>query len=39
MVNDTAVAVEVEPTVELAIREGQLEEVKLNEIRRLIREN
>jgi hypothetical protein len=39
MVNETRVAMEVEPTLEAKIREGQLEDAKLKEIRQLIREN
>jgi hypothetical protein len=39
MVNDTIVEVEVEPTLEAEIRNGQLEDAKLKEIRHLIREN
>jgi hypothetical protein len=38
-VNDAAVAMEVEPTLEAEIREGQLEEAKLKEIRQLIKDN
>jgi hypothetical protein len=33
MVNETTVAMEVEPTLEAEIREGQLEDAKLKEIR------
>jgi hypothetical protein len=33
MVNDVVVVVEVEPMLEEEIRNGQLEDVKLNEIR------
>jgi hypothetical protein len=36
MVNETRVAMEVEPTLEVEIREGQLEDAKLKEIRQLI---
>jgi hypothetical protein len=32
IVNDAAVTMEVEPTLEVEIREGQLEDVKLKEI-------
>jgi hypothetical protein len=39
MVNEAKVAMEVEPTLEVEIREGQLEEAKLKEIRQLIRDN
>jgi hypothetical protein len=39
MVNDIIVAVELEPTLESEIREGQLEDPKLMEIRQLIRDN
>jgi hypothetical protein len=39
MVNDLAVAMEVEPTIESEIREKQLKDPKLMEIRQLIREN
>jgi hypothetical protein len=39
MVNDGAMAVEVEPTLELEIRKAQLEDEKLREIRQLIKEN
>jgi hypothetical protein len=39
MVNETRVAMEVEPTLEAEIREGQLEDDKLKEIRQLIRDN
>jgi hypothetical protein len=39
MVNDAKVAMEVEPTLEVEIREGQLEDAKLNEIRQLIQDN
>jgi hypothetical protein len=38
MVNDTAVAVEVEPTLDEEIRNDQLEDAKLKEIRQLIKE-
>jgi hypothetical protein len=38
MINETRVAMEVEPTLEAEIREGQLEDAKL-EIRQLIRDN
>jgi hypothetical protein len=33
MVNDVTVVMEVEPTLEAEIQEGQLEDPKLNEIR------
>jgi hypothetical protein len=39
IVNDVAVAMEVEPTLEVEIREGQLEDAKLKEIRQLIKDN
>jgi hypothetical protein len=39
MVNEDRVAMEVEPTLEAEIREGQLEDAKLKEIRQLIRDN
>jgi hypothetical protein len=39
MVNEAKVAMEVEPTLEVEIREGQLEDAKLREIRQLIRDN
>jgi hypothetical protein len=39
IVNDTTVAMEVEPTLEAEIRKGQLEDAKLKEIRKLIKEN
>jgi hypothetical protein len=39
MVNETRVAMEVEPTLEIEIREGQLEDAKLKEIRQLIQDN
>jgi hypothetical protein len=39
MVNDLVVAMEVEPTLELEIREGQLEDPKLLEIWQLITDN
>jgi hypothetical protein len=39
MVNETRVAMEVEPTLEAEIQEGQLEDVKLKEIWQLIRDN
>jgi ribonuclease HI len=39
MVNETRVAMDVEPTLEAEIREGQLEEAKLKEIQQLIRDN
>jgi hypothetical protein len=39
MVNESKVRMEVEPTLEAEIREGQLEDAKLKEIRWLIRDN
>jgi hypothetical protein len=39
MVNETTMAVEVEPTLEAEIRKAQLEDEKLKEIRQLIKEN
>jgi hypothetical protein len=39
MVNEAKVAMEVEPTLEVEIREGQLEDAKLKEMRQLIRDN
>jgi hypothetical protein len=39
IVNDTTVAMEVEPTWEAEIRKGQLEDAKLKEIRQLIKDN
>jgi hypothetical protein len=39
MVNETRVAMEVEPTLEAEIREGQLEDAKLKEIRQLTQDN
>jgi hypothetical protein len=39
MVNENSVPMEIEPTLEAEIREGQLEEAKLKEIRQLIRDN
>jgi hypothetical protein len=39
IVNDATVAMEVEPTLEAEIREGQLEDAKLKEIRQLIKDN
>jgi hypothetical protein len=38
-VNDTRVAMEVEPTLEAEIRKGQLEDAKLKEIQQLIKDN
>jgi hypothetical protein len=38
MVNDTAMVVEVEPTLGSEIRKGQLEDKRLKEIRQLIKE-
>jgi hypothetical protein len=39
IVNDTTVAMEVEPTLDAEIRKEQLEDAKLKEIRQLIRDN
>jgi hypothetical protein len=39
MVNEAKVVMEVEPTLETKIREGQLEDARLKEIRQLIRNN
>jgi hypothetical protein len=39
MVNETRVVMEVEPTLEAEIQEGQLEDAKLKEIRQLIWDN
>jgi hypothetical protein len=39
MVNKAKVAMEVELTLEAEIREGQLEDAKLKDIRQLIRDN
>jgi hypothetical protein len=39
MVNEATVTMEVEPTLEIEIQEGQLEDTKLKEIRQLIRDN
>jgi hypothetical protein len=39
MVNETRVAMEVEPTLEAEIREGQLKDAKLKEIQQLIQDN
>jgi hypothetical protein len=39
MVNEAKVVMEVEPTLEAEIREGQLEDAKLKEIRQLIWDN
>jgi hypothetical protein len=39
MVNEAKVAMKVEPTLEAEIREGQLKDAKLKEIRQLIRYN
>jgi hypothetical protein len=39
MVNKAKVVMEVEPTLEVEIREGQLEDAKLKEIRQLIWDN
>jgi hypothetical protein len=39
MVNEAKVVMEVEPTLEVEIREGQLEDAKLKEIRQLIWDN
>jgi hypothetical protein len=39
MVNEAKVTMKVEPTPEVEIREGQLEDAKLKEIRQLIQDN
>jgi hypothetical protein len=39
MVNETAMAVEVDPMLEAEIKKAQLEDEKLKEIRQLIKEN
>jgi hypothetical protein len=39
IVNDATVTMEVKPTLEAEIREGQLEDAKLKEIRQLIKDN
>jgi hypothetical protein len=39
MMNEAKVAMEVKPTLEAEIQDGQLEDAKLNEIRQLIRDN
>jgi hypothetical protein len=39
MVSESIVTMEVEPTLEVEIREGQLQDAKLMEIRQLIRDN
>jgi hypothetical protein len=39
IVNDATVTMEIEPTLEAEIREGQLEDAKLKEIRQLIKDN
>jgi hypothetical protein len=39
MVNDLIVEIEVEPTLKSKVREGQLEDPKLTEIRKLIKDN
>jgi hypothetical protein len=39
MVNEAKVAMEVQPTLEVEIREGQLEDAKLKEIRQLFQDN
>jgi hypothetical protein len=39
MVNEAKVVMEVELTLEVEIREGQLEDAKLKEIRQLIQDN
>jgi hypothetical protein len=39
IVNDVAVIMEVEPSLEVEIQEGQLEDAKLKEIRQLIKDN
>jgi hypothetical protein len=39
MLSEAKVTMEVEPTLEVEIREGQLEDAKLKEIQQLIRDN
>jgi hypothetical protein len=39
IVNDATITMEVEPTLEAEIREGQLENAKLKEIQQLIKDN
>jgi hypothetical protein len=39
MVNESKVTMDVEPTLEAKIQEGQLEAAKLKEVRQLIRDN
>jgi hypothetical protein len=39
MVNEAAMAIELEPVLEAEIRKAQLEDEKLKEIRQLIKEN
>jgi hypothetical protein len=39
MVNEAKVTMDVEPTLEVEILDGQLEDAKLKEIRQLIRDN
>jgi hypothetical protein len=39
IVNDATVAMKVQPTLEVEIRKGQLEDAKLKEIRQLIKDN
>jgi hypothetical protein len=39
MVNEAKIVMEVEPTLEVEIQKGQLEDAKLKEIRQLIRDN
>jgi hypothetical protein len=39
MVNEAIMTMKVEPTLKAEIQEGQLEDMKLNEIRQLIRDN
>jgi hypothetical protein len=39
MVNEASMMMDVEPTLEAEIREGQLEDAKLKEVRQLIRDN
>jgi hypothetical protein len=39
MVNEAKVTMEVEPTLEVEIQQGQLEDAKLKKIRQLIRDN
>jgi hypothetical protein len=39
MVNETAIAVEVEPTLDADIKKAQMEDEKIKEIRQLVKEN